>query len=190
MIRRRQGIAHLWLKVVVIESAWRCYKASRNGRKYQFKGYHGRPNHQPIEADEFLAREFAIAEKTQLVKVERVILADNRPVAYLVDILPEDILSGKELDDGFTGSVLDFLIQRGTPQLHQSHTDINAVAAPVDIARALEIQRGDVLLMFQANLFDDSRRVVNFSKSYFIPGHFRFHVVRKVGQPAQAMGIE
>lgn len=192
LIRRRQGIGTFVVgKSLVIESGLEVLQSiEKMAESINLKVTMGDLIISQIEADEFLAREFAIAEKTQLVKVERVILADNRPVAYLVDILPEDILSGKELDDGFTGSVLDFLIQRGTPQLHQSHTDINAVAAPVDIARALEIQRGDVLLMFQANLFDDSRRVVNFSKSYFIPGHFRFHVVRKVGQPAQAMGIE
>jgi len=107
-------------------------------------------------------------------------------VAFLVDILPENILTPGELDDGFNGSVLDLLLQRGSPNLLKSFTEINAVAAPTDIARALEIQRGDVLLMFQAYLYDDLRRVVNFSKSYFIPGHFRFHVVRKVGPMALA----
>ena len=116
-----------------------------------------------------------------LVEVERVILGDDRPVAYLIDILPENILSAADLDEGFNGSVLDLLLQRGSPKLTKSFTEINAVAAPSDIARALEIQRGDVLLMFQANLFEDTGRVINFSKSYFIPGYFRFHVVRRIG---------
>jgi len=62
-----------------------------------------------------------------------------------------------------------------------SFTEINAVAATSDIARLLEIQRGDVLLMFQAYLYDDAGRVVDFSQSYFLPGYFRFHVVRRVG---------
>ncbi len=192
LIRRRQGIGTFVVgRSLVIESGLEVLQSiEKMAESIDLKVTMGDLNISQIEADDFLARELGVPEKTQLVKVERVIFADNRPVAYLVDILPEDILSGKELDEGFTGSVLDFLLQRGSPQLQQSYSEINAVAAPVDIARALEIQRGDVLLMFQANLYDDYRRVVNFSKSYFIPGHFRFHVVRKVGQPAHGMGNE
>jgi GntR family transcriptional regulator len=44
--------------------------------------------------------------------VSRVILTDDRPVAYLVDILPQNLLSQEELQDGFNGSVLDFLLRR------------------------------------------------------------------------------
>jgi len=55
------------------------------------------------------------------------------------------------------------------------------VAAPSDIARAFQIQRGDVLLKFVSRLMDTSGRVVDFSESYFLPGYFRFHVVRRVG---------
>jgi GntR family transcriptional regulator len=51
----------------------------------------------------------------------------------------------------------------------------------MEVARALQIQRGDVLLRFEAFLYDISGRVVDYSFSYFLPGVFRFHVVRKVG---------
>jgi len=55
------------------------------------------------------------------------------------------------------------------------------VAAPSDIARLMEIQRGDVLLNFSARLFTVEGRVVDYSLSYFLPGTFRFKVVRRVG---------
>ena len=69
-------------------------------------------------------------------------------MAYLVDILLDDLLSPEELQQGFTGSVLDLLLKRGSPQLGTSRCDINAVTAIRDIARAMRIQRGDVLLAF------------------------------------------
>lgn len=192
LIRRRQGIGTFVVgRSLVIESGLEVLQSIETmAESINLKVTMGDLHISQIEADELLAKELGVPEKTSLVKVERVIYGDNRPVAFLIDILPADILSGEELEEGFTGSVLDFMLQRGTPQLDKSYTEINSVAAPVDIARSLEIQRGDVLLMFQANLFDETRRVVNFSKSYFIPGHFRFHVVRKVGQPAHAKGIE
>jgi GntR family transcriptional regulator len=122
-----------------------------------------------------------VSNGTPLTQVARVIIADNRPVAYLVDILPEDILSMAELSSGFTGSVLDLLLRRGTPALVESRTEIRAVAASTEVARALEIQRGDVLLFFEAYLYCTGGRAIDFSHSYFLPGYFRFHVVRRVG---------
>jgi GntR family transcriptional regulator len=109
-----------------------------------------------------------------------VILADDHPVAYLVDILPVDILSPDEIANGFRGSILDLLLQRGNPQLINSHCEIAAVAAAADIARSLNIQRGDSLLRFESRLFSLDGRVIDYSLSYFLPGYFRFHVVRQL----------
>ena len=134
-----------------------------------------------ISASKEQADTLQIGTGSPLIRISRVILADDRPVAYLIDILPEDILSPMELQEGFTGSVLDFLLKRGRPPLANSMTEIKSVAATASIARALEIQRGDVLLMFEASLFSEQGAIVDFSSSYFLPGYFRFHVVRRVG---------
>jgi len=123
-----------------------------------------------------------LKEGTPLVKVSRVIHAEDRPVAYLIDILPKTMLPDNDLDIEFTGSVLDLMLKRGSPRLVKSFTDIQAVSAPSEIAKKLEIQRGDVLLLFTAKLYDEIGEVVDYSSSYFLPGYFRFHVVRKVDQ--------
>ncbi len=122
-----------------------------------------------------------IAPGQMVVAVERSILLKERPVAYLVDVLPEDVLRPSDLSGGFRGSVLDMLLERGDPPLGTSRCDIQAVAAPPEIAKILGIQRGDVLLMFEARLLSMEGRVVDYSLSYFLPGYFRFHVVRRVG---------
>lgn len=117
----------------------------------------------------------------QVVQISRVIEAENRPVAYLVDILPETVLKPEEVKDGFTGSVLDLLLKRGVPDLAFSRTEITAVAASAELARALGIQRGDVMLHFKAYLYASDGQVIDYSFSYFLPGYFHFHVVRRVG---------
>ena len=117
-----------------------------------------------------------------MLEVSRVILAEGQPAAYLVDVLPGDILNPRDLEDGFDGSVLDVLLGRQEQALDVSRCEISATTASVEIARAMNIQRGDVLLRFEAYLYDGSSRVVDYSFSYFIPGHFRFHVVRRVGK--------
>ncbi len=183
LIRRRQGIGTFVVgRATVIESGLEVLKSIESAAEsIDLKISMGTLYIRQIKADSEQAEALGVEVDSALVEVERVILGDDRPVAYLIDILPENILSAADLDEGFNGSVLDLLLQRGSPKLTKSFTEINAVAAPSDIARALEIQRGDVLLMFQANLFEDSGRVINFSKSYFIPGYFRFHVVRRIG---------
>ena len=123
-----------------------------------------------------------LVEDTQVIQIRRVILTGDRPVAYLVDVLPEDMLSPDDFKQGFTGSVLDLLLHRGDPKLVRSVAEVRAAAASPEIARSLEIQRGDVLLEFVACLYSVEERVVDFSLSYFLPGYFRFEIVRRVGE--------
>jgi GntR family transcriptional regulator len=133
-----------------------------------------------ITADDDLVRELNVPVETKLTRVRRVIRAENRPVAYLVDILPEDVMDAKSLPSDFNGSVLDFLLGRGDT-LTSSRANVSALGATADVAKPLEIQRDDVLLHFSSHLFDINGKVVDYSLSYFIPGYFHFHVVRRVG---------
>jgi GntR family transcriptional regulator len=132
-------------------------------------------------ASEEEAKALNLSTRTEVVYVSRVVQAEGRPVAFLIDVLPKDVLTPQELQEAYTSSVLDFLLQRGTPPLLTSRTEINAVTASSEVARSLGIQRGDVLLRFIAYLYATSGQVVDYSFSYFLPGYFRFHVVRRIG---------
>jgi len=192
LIRRRQGIGTFVVgRATVIESGLEVLRSIESmAESINLTVSMGVLRIHQSNADADLAMELVIPEHSPVITVERVILADDRPVAYLIDILPEKVLTPGDLDKGFNGSVLDLLLNRGTPQLTKSFTEIKAVSASSEVARALEIQRGDVLLLFEALLYDVSGRVVTSSKSYFIPGHFRFHVVRRVGNAASAKPAE
>ena len=128
-----------------------------------------------------LAEKLEITSRTMVVKISRVIWVSDHPVAYLIDILPENILSEEDLEKGFTGSVLDLIIKRGTFQLSHSKTFITACPASSDIAKKIQLQRGDVIQKFEAYLIEKSGRIIDYSESYFAPGFFKFHVIRKIG---------
>ena len=53
--------------------------------------------------------------------------------------------------------------------------------ATAEVAKALEIQRGDVLLQFVSQIYTTDGKIVDYTVSYFIPGYFNFHVVRRIG---------
>jgi GntR family transcriptional regulator len=183
MIRRRQGVGtFVAAKVPVIETGLEVLEsigtiAKRSGLPVRM----GELETEQIKANKELAGLLNLKVDTDLTRVARIIYTDNRPIAYLVDTLPLDVLSIDELQSGFTGSVLDLLLRRGVPKLIQSKTEINAVGATPEVARALQIQRDDVLLHLAAQLYAEDSRVIDYSISYFLPGYFRFHVVRRVG---------
>jgi GntR family transcriptional regulator len=133
-----------------------------------------------LPANKETAEGLGISVGTKLTRVQRVMREENRPVAYLVDILPDDVLKPEQLPANFKGSVLDFLLRRGD-SLTVSRAAISALGSPADVAKALQIQRGDVLLEFVSKLYRSDGKILDYSMSYFIPGYFRFHVVRRVG---------
>jgi GntR family transcriptional regulator len=133
-----------------------------------------------VDAHEDYALGLGVEVGICLTRIRRVMRADTRPVAYLIDVLPESILRLHDLPGGFNGSVLDFLIERGD-DLRISRAAISATNATAEVAKALEIQRGDVLLQFVSQIYTGDGKLVDYTMSYFIPGYFNFHVVRRIG---------
>jgi GntR family transcriptional regulator len=123
-----------------------------------------------------------ISPKALVLSVARVMMTGAMPVAFLIDVVPTAYLRRQDLGPAFNGSVLDLFIQREHPPLSHSRTDILAEAADEETARKLHLQRGDVLLRLEAQLYARDGRVADYSMSQFIPGHFHFHVVRRVGE--------
>ena len=136
---------------------------------------------QQMQADDEYTRVLGLKEGESITRISRVILTDGRPVAYLVDTLPTSLISMSDFENGYSSSVLDFLLHKGSLNLAHSRTEIKAVIASGEVAYKLQIQRGDVLLNFAADLSDSSGKVIDRSYSYFVPGYFSFHVNRRVG---------
>lgn len=132
---------------------------------------------EPVEA--VMADKLGLSPGDMVTRVSRVIHTENRPVAYLVDTLPVNNLDANDLPTDFHSSVVDFLLDRGDP-ISYARSNISAIGATSSVAKALEIQRGDVLLHFDSVSYDEKGKPYGSSVSYFIPGYFRFHVMRKV----------
>jgi GntR family transcriptional regulator len=121
-----------------------------------------------------------LAPADPILSVARVIMTGKRPVAYLIDIVPLQYLRQQDLSTNFSGSVLDLFLKREQPALSHSRTDIIPVAADADLARQLKVKEGDTLLKLEAQLFTRDGSVADYSQSYFVPGYFHFHVVRRI----------
>ncbi len=183
LIRRRQGVGTFVVaQVPVIDTGLEVLESIETiAQRTSMPVSMGELQVRQVPADAEQSEALNLAPGTLVTDVTRVIYTDSRPIAFLEDVLPADILSVSEVQSGFTGSVLDLLLRRGDPKLSQSRTDIRAIGATQKVARALQIQRDAVILLFVAKLYSEDGRVVDYSFSDFLPGYFHFHVVRKIG---------
>ena len=181
LIRRRQGAGTFVVgQAPVLESGLEVLEsiqtmAMRMGTTVAVKNL----KVETVAANEKQADRLGVPLETSLTRVTRVICTTDRPAAYLIDILPADFLSIEEFPKNFKGSVLDFMIERGDlPTV--ARIGVNATSAKPDVAKALEIQRGDVLLRLSSRIYLASEKVVDYSLGYFLPGYFHFHILGQV----------
>ncbi len=181
VIRRRQGSGtYVVGKVPVIDAGLEVLESlDTMARRKNLAISIGELHIEQVNADKESSAGLGVMEDTRLTRVRRTMCADGRPVAYLIDTLPAILLRPDELPENFSGSVLDFMLGRGD-SLTVSRAAISATNATAEVAKALEIQRGDVLLEFISHLYNNSQ-IVDYTVSYFIPGYFNFHVVRRIG---------
>ena len=185
LIRRRQGSGtYVVGKFQVIDAGLEVLESiDTMARRMNLEVSVSDLNIEQMEADISIAESLCTEAGARIVRVRRVMRAESRPVAYLVDSLPTEILNPDDLANEFRGSVLDYLINSGA-DLQVSRAAISATNATAEVAKALEIQRDDVLLQFASQLYDGKGKVIDYSVSYFIPGYFHFHVNRRVGNGA------
>ena len=125
-----------------------------------------------------LADKLQVTRGTLLTSVRRVIVVDTLPVAYMLDVAPASIFSPADVDETFKGSVLDLLRQKQGIQIAQAVADIVALNADASLAEKLRIKLGRAVLLLEEILFDREGTAVEFSRNYFVPDFFCFHVVR------------
>lgn len=183
MLYRRQGSGtYVIHPAQVIKSGLEVLESIETiAKRIGFDISMGESNIEQRNATKEEAEALEIGISTPVVSIKRVMVSDGYPVAYLIDVLPEGIFSQEVLMDEFSGSVLDMLLKHGEFELDSSRCEINAVNASAQIAKLMGIQRGDVLLRFNAYLYTKSRKIIDYSYSYFLPGYFRFHVIRRIG---------
>ncbi|HEY3310429.1 MAG TPA: GntR family transcriptional regulator [Anaerolineales bacterium] len=126
------------------------------------------------------AEHLQLALGSQVLAVNRLMVTSGRPVAFLVDIIPTTILRASDLKPDFEGSVLDFFLQRADPIPSHALTDI--IMEPVNsaILNKLGLGSADTIFTLESLLFSRDGQCMDYSFSYFVPGYFRFHVVRRV----------
>lgn len=125
-----------------------------------------------------LAEKLQVDPGTLLTSVQRVIVVGKRPVAFMADLVLQHVLAPEDVRDTFNGSVLDLLRQQQV-EIAQAVADIIALNADRSLAQHLRIKPGQAVLLMEELLFNPEGTVIGFSRNYFVPDFFRFHIVRR-----------
>jgi GntR family transcriptional regulator len=102
-------------------------------------------------------------------------------VAYIVDVVPAEIISVEEMRQSFKGSVLDLISARGEPTIDHARTYILATCADEEVAAKLDVPVGHSLLLTEEILYSTDQEPFEFSYNYFAADFFRFFITRSMG---------
>jgi GntR family transcriptional regulator len=122
----------------------------------------------------------------EVIRVSRVLRFDGETAAWMIDVLPADLMSAGTLRERLTPHqmVLDVLLDAGIPVAFSEVEISTALLDPSQPAgRALGLREPTAALMMTETMYLDSAvsaegRPVQWSRNYFLPGKLSLRLVR------------
>lgn len=125
-----------------------------------------------------LTKEFNLTKNQNIVVMERTRTADDEPVAYCKDHIPEKILSLESINEQNFESLLDLLENEKGIHITYAVADIIPVQANEFLQEKLRIDKENPLLLLKQMHYNDLDKPILYSQNYFRSDKFEFHVVR------------
>lgn len=135
-----------------------------------------------VTADVVVAEELRIEEGSQAVRIERVRLADRRPILFDVSHLPLEIGERVIREDLRKRPIFDILETDLGVVLSEASYHIRAVAAKEPIATHLRVRRSAPLLMIERTTYSREGTPVDYENLYYRADRMTFSMRLKRGQ--------
>jgi GntR family transcriptional regulator len=117
------------------------------------------------------------------VSVSRILLVEGRPAAWMVDVVPEDIIGVEEVREHFRpdAMVLDLLVSEGVPVgFSQMLIEAVMIDPAESVGRTLGLKTPSAALALTQTMYLTDGSPVQWSRDTFLPGHLNLHVVREL----------
>lgn len=112
-----------------------------------------------------------------IYKVERVRTADEIPVVYCIDRLPESILGSSF--NGFEQSMFSYLESEHSIKITYAISNIRVIKHDLVVEKKLMMDKNDSLLLLEQVHYDENNVPILYSSNYFNASKFDFYVIRK-----------
>lgn len=129
-----------------------------------------------VSASEEDRDKFKLSECDELIVNERVRTADNEPVVYCLDKIPEIYSPTYSSHDD--QSIFEQLEKKGTT-ISYAITQIEPVGYHEKVSEILQCDPETALLLLKQMHYDDLDRPILYSVNYFRADKFKFRVLRK-----------
>lgn len=143
------------------------------------------PRVEEVRADSEEAAALEIPKGSSLARLSRILLVDGEPAAWMVDVVPEEIISADRVRFRFRpdAMLLDLLVSEGVP-IGFSKLNIDAgLADPAEeIGNALGLESPFAVLSLTETMYLTDGIPVQWSRNTFLPGHLDLHVVRELSE--------
>ena len=127
------------------------------------------------------SRRLALNAGGQIVIVERVRRADQRPVVFSRDVMAASLVGGaREALDGLAdGSIYGLLRRELGVVVHQGVANLSPIKADRRVAGKLRVIRGALLLLLRQVDYDERGKPLLYSQAFYLADAFDFSVVRR-----------
>jgi GntR family transcriptional regulator len=135
------------------------------------------------EAEPEEAAALEVPETSAVVRVSRVLLMEERPAAWMVDVVPEEIMGAEKIREQFRpdAMLLDLLVSGGVP-VGYSQMSIEAVLIGPEgpVGEKLRLGEPQAALSLVQTMYLADGRPAQWSRDTFLPGNLNLHVVREL----------
>lgn len=122
---------------------------------------------------------------TPLTKVSRILLVNGDPAAWMLDIVPEELMAAEVIESRFRpeAMLLDLLVTEGL-SIGFSKLSIEAeIVDPEDeIGKKLSLASPAAALSLTETMYLGTGRPAQWSRNIFLPGHLDLHVIRELSE--------
>lgn len=118
-----------------------------------------------------------------LVKVRRTLLVDGVPAAWMVDVVPEDVIPASRIRGRFRpeAMLLDLLVSENVPiGFSKLCIDAELIAPDDEVGSALGLTSSSAALSLTETMYLAGGRPAQWSRNVFLPGNLDLHVVREL----------
>jgi len=133
------------------------------------------------KAPSAIAKALKLPESGLVVVLERIRTANQRPVVWSQDIIPDEVLGDHAIEPLFleSHSLYQYLETHLQIQISHGVAQIRPVAASAEVASSLNVHKGTPLLRVDQTDYDTSERPVLHSIEHHLPDAFVFIVNRR-----------
>jgi GntR family transcriptional regulator len=133
-----------------------------------------------IEAPPEVCDVLKLKDNTKVRYIQRIVLADQKPVIYVEDYVPSDINLQVSNWATFKGNLVELLTKSLNTPLHQIQSYIRAQSLSAETSEYLELPPGAPILGVRSTIYTQDNQAVTFSKLCFNSEIIELNIVRMI----------